>query len=199
MSSLISTFILTYILIRICKFEIFGFIIAIFFQFFFQVVTLLLLIKYKIPNEFLPFPGVKKILRFKKVLVMFCLKYSFAIGIEYISFELISFILVFTRRYKNNLLLWGSVCQIINIVYYIGYAIGCHIRNIGGAFLGMKRFKDYKKFLLDSVLYLVFIYSILTSFCIFFSNGIAKLFVNEQNDIETLSLCVKIISLFFYF
>jgi Na+-driven multidrug efflux pump len=112
------------------------------------------------------------------------------------TFEVVSLILIKTENGKTNLLIWVSLAQLINAVYYIGYGIGSYGRALGNHFIGTNEPERFKEALFCCVKYHSLVTYIINIPFFIFAYQIGAMFIEEEEDIKTFANYLRILSFF---
>ena len=141
-------------------------------------------------------PKFKEICKDLKEIILFSL--NFAIGYYTVSmtFELVSLILMKTENGKVNLLIWVSLAQIINAVYYIGYGVASYGRALGNHFIGVGDKVRFKDSLYKCVKYHSIITYLLNIPFFVFAPVIGEMFMTDEAQIKDFTFNLRVLAFF---
>ena len=191
------SFVFIYLFQHLWNLGVYSFIFGLTIQTSLQIVfQLILIIKYSPVNMFRP-PKLRKILDNNGSMFKFILSYSLSFFLEYAAYELISFILLWSPTAEGDLVIWSSFAQLVNLVYFLGYAVGSFIRTIGTRLLGLEEARRFKVLVFKSSLFMTLMFLFFTLVVQFFLPQISKLFVSDPQQIQTFTKCFRLFSFFF--
>lgn len=141
-------------------------------------------------------PSAKEIFKDFKEIITFSLNYSIGYYTVSMTFELVSLILIKTENGKINLLIWVSLAQLINSVYYIGYGIGSYGRALGNHFIGVGNVERFKNTLYKCIKYHSLITYLINVPFFVFAPLIGSMFMDKDEEIKEFSLYLRILAFF---
>lgn len=147
-------------------------------------------------NIFSPLP-LRKIFANSGEVLDFLWEYSVAFYAEYLNFELSIFILLWSKDPVLNIMIWSSMAQIINMVYYMGYSVGSFVRIKGTRLLALEKRALVKELIIQTIYYMLCLCLVLTVLGVIYAPEIAKVFIDSESGVDTFIAVIRIFSVFF--
>ena len=176
---------------------LYSFLLGVNVNFGLQVVVQFCIIWNSMPINLFSPPAFGEIWNNNSRILKFLLEYSVAFLLEYATYELNIFILLWSHDAVTNVLIWSSFSQIVNMVYFIGYAIASFVRNIGSRLLGLEKPRSFKLLIYNMIFYTVILYVILSLLGFYYAPSIAALFANGKHTVDVFAQGLRIFSVFF--
>ena len=173
-----------------------GMILGFAIKFLIETILMTIILITKANKEIFFIPKASEIFRDFKEIIKFSL--NFAIGYYTVSmtFELVSLILIKSENGKHHLLIWVSLAQLVNAIYYVGYGIGSYARALGNHFIGTQNPQKFKDALYSCLKYHFILTYIINIPFFIFANVIGMMFVNNDEDVKEFANYLRILSLF---
>ena len=176
---------------------LYSFMLGLSVNFGLQVVIQFCIIWNSMPINLFSPPAFRDICSNNSKILKFLVEYSVAFLLEYATYEVNIFILLLSHDAVTNILIWSSFAQIVNMVYFIGYAIASFVRNIGTRLLGLEKPKSFKLLIYNMIFYTVILYIIISLLGFYFARSIASLYTNEKHTLNLFTKGIRIFSIFF--
>ena len=185
-----------YLLIVHFKLGYLGMVFGFSIKFISEIILMLIVLLLYGDSRIFFVPKFKEIFRDFKEIISFSLNYSIGYYTVSMTFEVVSLILIKTENGKTNLLIWVSLAQIINAVYYIGYGIGSYGRALGNHFIGVNDKGRFKVALYKCVKFHSIITYLINIPFFIFAYQIGEMFIDEEEHIKTFANYLRLLSFF---
>lgn len=161
-----------------------------------EIVLMLLVLWLYAERKIFFIPSAKEVFKDFKEIILFSLNYSIGYYTVSMTFELVSLILIKTENGKTNLLIWISLAQLINSIYYVGYGIGSYGRALGNHFIGIGNVARFKESLFKCIKYHSLVTYVINIPFFIFAPLIGSMFMDQEDEIKEFSLYLRILAFF---
>ena len=125
--------------LTIVKFDLgyLGMTLGFSIKFLSELVMMLVILFIYGKKEIFILPRLEEVFSDLSEIIVFALNYSMGTFALAFTFEIISLVIIKSRDGTNNLMIWVSICQIINLIYEIGQGVGSYSRFLENHFIGV--------------------------------------------------------------
>ena len=135
--SLLVSFSFLYLTIVNLNLGYLGMTIGLSIKFLSELVMMLVILFVYGKQEIFILPKIKEVFSDLSEIIKFALNYSMGTFALAFTFEIISLIIIKSKDGTNNLMIWVSICQIINLIYEFGEGVGSYSRTLENHFIGV--------------------------------------------------------------
>ena len=196
LTSMTSSLICMYFLIIHLKMGYMGMIIGYGFNFMMKIFITIIILSMYAEKKFFFIPKASEIFKDFGIIIKFSLNYSIGYYTVSLTFELVSLILIKTENGRINLLIWISLAQLINAIYYVGYGIGSYGRVLGNHFIGIGNAKRFKNSFFKCIMYHSLITYIMIIPIIIFAPMIGSMFMDDSIQINEFTFYLRLLCFF---
>ena len=142
--SLLVSFSFLYVTIVNLNLGYLGMTLGFSIKFLSELVMMLVILFIYGKKEIFILPKLKEVFSDLGEIIKFAFNYSMGTFALAFTFEIISLVIIKSKDGTNNLMIWVSICQIINLIYEIGQGVGTYSRTLENHFIGTGNLKKVK-------------------------------------------------------